>query len=194
MQTELTEEEGRKQLLVEGARSYAKALQAINEFQWEIVEECRDVVQRRLAELIRAAGISFTPEVRDYGNFALCRDSKFFAHGKPSLEDPCLGTAVDLGDDWVMYFYLWWAKTSSQAQAVVGLAPRKMDVLRKAHETFKKAGYDFPNVLDWQEFAYLDVLDPNEVGLFPKKLDALIDRWVTLFKDKAVGGIRGLSS
>jgi hypothetical protein len=92
-------------LLVEGMKSYPKALGALNEFVRLIVSNIREVVIEDLGDLSSAMGVSLLEdEIDDY-----VRPNRLATF---SPKDALLGVKIDrIGESgWGLYFYMWWSK------------------------------------------------------------------------------------
>ena len=92
-------------LLVEGMKSYPRALAAMNEFWRLVVSSIRKVVIEDLDNLSSAIGVRLAEgEVGDY-----VRPNKLTAFDP---EDAVLGVRIDRREKsgWGLYFFLWWSK------------------------------------------------------------------------------------
>src|ERR1700733_1522918 len=92
-------------LLIEGMRSYPKALGALNEFGRLVHSTIREAVVEELGSLSTAVGLRLTEN--DLGDYV--RPSRL---GSFDPKNVSVGVKVDrmAGSGWSLYFVLFWSK------------------------------------------------------------------------------------
>jgi hypothetical protein len=155
-------------LLVEGMKSYPKALGALNEFGRLVVSTIREVVIEDLDNLASAIGISLREdEVGDY-----VRPNRL-AMSNP--KDAVLGTRIDrIGQSgWGLYSYLYWSK--GQPKLSVSIWLRDSTVAQSIVTAFKKLSPTTPVELDAGREVYISrALASDNPDQLPVVLRALV--------------------
>jgi hypothetical protein len=94
-------------LLIEGMRSYPKALAAITEFVSSVTSTIRETLTEDENDLSDAVGVKITDEgLTDY-----VRPSRLGGSGS---DDKVIGVKFDKRPEmgWSLYFYVWWSRSA----------------------------------------------------------------------------------
>lgn len=163
-------------LLVEGMKSYPRALAAMNEFWRLVVSNIRKVVIEDLDNLSSAIGVRLAEdEVGDY-----VRPSKLTAFDP---EDAALGVRIDkIGKSgWGLYFYLWWSK--DQPNLSVSIWLKDSDIAQSMVKAFKKFSPTTRLELGGGREVYISrVIEPNKADQLPVILRELDQEFSKLWK------------
>jgi hypothetical protein len=94
-------------LLIEGLKSYPRALAAITEFVSSVTASIREVLTEDENNLSDAVGV----KIMDEGLIDYVRPSRLTASGS---DDKLIGVRFDKGPEmgWSLYFYVWWSRVA----------------------------------------------------------------------------------
>jgi hypothetical protein len=94
-------------LLVEGMKSYPKALAALNEFVSSVISTIREVLTEDANNLSDAVGVKVTDE-------GLADDVRPSRLGRSGSGDKMIGVKFDKRPEtgWSLYFYVWWSRAA----------------------------------------------------------------------------------
>ena len=163
-------------LLVEGMKSYPKALGALNEFGRLVVSTIREVVIEDLDDLSTAMGVNLPDD--DVSGYV--RPNRL-ANSNP--KDAILGAVIDrigtLG--WGLYFYLCWSK--GQPKLCVCIWLKDSNIALSIITAFKKLSSAIPVELDAGHEVYISqVIAPDDADQLPVVLRKLDREFSELWK------------
>lgn len=169
-------------LLTEGVRSYVGAVNAVKTFRDVIQHRCRKVVVDRLAEYAKALDWGLTPDsVQNWETTA----------SEWTGDHVTIGNYIRFGRASALYHYVYLTPDGTQSpelDAVVYLGSRKK------LELFWNALHPHESALrNWdssREVCLYESMSAEEFGRFDEKLDALLTRWIQLWK--RAGGLKRL--
>jgi hypothetical protein len=174
-------------LLEAGISSYIEAMIALREFRRDIQRTAREVIERRMPELMDSIGFKrYQVSLEGYAN-------------PDSLEKGWDGSfawvAVRLRHSSFHGYFGWlWREHGEQLQAgvVATFAPTEHPPLRKELRSAVRMNC-IQNVCETYgtEISLWEPLSMNDVKSFGERLDKLINDWIRVWK--SVGGLKGLT-
>jgi hypothetical protein len=188
----ISEEQGQRQFLVQGARSYLDAVTAVTEYRRLVHKKCRNTLEQHLATYSAALGppIELAP-------------NHLFEVTNPSPEK-WNGTGADLSvitrnhDNppgvswWYAFASLTWDETSSSSPwfgVCVGLGLSSKKMAATMHR--KMQGVCAAEL--WElEVGIAQELAPEDSADFESRLDELLTKWIAALKQ--IGGFKVIAA
>lgn len=168
-------------LLMEGMRSYPKALAALNEFARLVISTIRDVTLEELAGLSAAMCLDLSQdELGDYVS------PNRLAISSP--KDAILGVRIDriVKSGWGLYSYLWWSK--GETKLCVSIWLRDATLAESVFAAFKKLPPATSVDLDSGHEVYVSrALAPADADEIPIILRELTQKFSSLWTN--AGGL-----
>ena len=166
------------------------AMIALREFRHEIQRTAREVVKRRLVELLRSIGLDLESdktnvEVEEYANP--------YGRSEEQWDGSWAWVAVRLRHELFHgYFGLWWRHDGEQLRAgvVATFAPIKRELHKQLREAIRESGIG--NVYDGYKTEislWEPLLGKSSTG-FAERLEKHIDDWIRVWT--GAGGLKGL--
>jgi hypothetical protein len=176
--------EAESRLLAEGALTYVGAVNAVRAFRDIIKRRCHRLVQDRLAEYAKALDWKLGPDsVLDWETAA----------GHWNGEEATIGSCIKFGKVRGLYHLVYLTAEPAQPPEVytsVYLGTRK-----KFDRFWEGLSPHDPALTKWdgsKSIMLSEPVTPAEFGQFDKKLDAVLVRWIELWR--RAGGLKRLWS
>lgn len=173
-------------LLVEGMRSYPKALGALNEFGDLVISRIQEVVADELGSLSTAVGVSFAQD--DLGPYR--RPNRL---GGLDPKNISLGIKIDriAKSGWALFFVLWW--WNGEVRPSVSIWLKDHDLAESTFTALRKFQSRTPMELDsGHEISLSRALAPDNAERLPEILRELIQEFSDLWSK--AGGLGSLQN